>query len=359
MKINKEELLEAMDVALFAVSKNSAIEEMLNFNFTNGQIVTYNGPLLLSVPFDLEGIEFSVPAGKFNKAIMAMPDEFTLEKKNECIELNGKKGKTKTNFGIASYNEHNDIVDIAVKNKRKLKDVEWLCLPEDFISGIKLCMFSVAKNSNLGTLSCLQIKNDRITSSDNNRISSFKMHNTKDNSMFTPLPEFLLPVENCRALIDLFPVFYYVTEDDNLIYFKTEDDIIITIRTVDGKYPDYASIAFMEYENYEDLLLPKEVLAMANNVGIINSDLTDAEQLVTLKMEKNTLTVNTTNVSGWGRQTIELDEEIEGVFETTMRLPSFIEIIKHTSEIRIVQDMKRIVFMSNQFRHVLPTIQNK
>lgn len=351
MKVNKYDFLDALDVSILAVSKISAIEEMLNFNFVRNQIITYNGPALLNVPFELDNLVFSVPAVKFLKAVSVMPDEFTLTQGEVSITLEGEEKKTKTAFGIAQYTEHNDILDVAKKNTHKMKDVEWKDTPDNFLTGIKLCMFSVSKISNLGTLSCLQIKGKYITSSDNARISSFEMNKEMD--------EFLLPIENSKILLTLQPYKYRISPDENTIQFITEDDITITIRTVVGTYPEYKSVAFMKYDNYEDLILPKEVLEMANSVGIINNDMTDAEQMISISMEKNMITVATNSVAGWGRKTIELEEEIEGTFETTMRLPSFVEIVKYTSEIRIVKDLDRIVFMADNFRHVLPTAQKK
>lgn len=357
MRIQKKEFLRALNIATMGVASSSAVNEMLNYNFYKENLLTYNGSLLLSIPMKLNKCEFSVSAKKFLSAVSSMPENFELIESENLIVLKGESKKVKTNFGLAEMSDENITHDLFENIQKGLANSEFKKLPSNFLEGIRLCMFSTAKSSNFGTLACLNIKNDYMLSSDNLRISAF----TLDGEM----PEILLPVENCKTLLKLKPISYVYHEDDNIINFLTESGVVISVRIVKGNYPDYKKIATQEYSEYEDLILPDEFSKMINDVGIVNQEVSETEQYVKLTINKEAIIVETEHASGWAYKELKLDEPLNrdiSDFSTTLLLQSLLEITKTINTLRVITQKEkenRVLFVSDKFRHILPTIQTK
>ncbi len=239
MEITKKEFIDILNIASMGISNSSAVYEMQNYNFYKDHLLVYNGSLFLNIPCPLNGIEFSVPAKKFYSAVAAMPKKFELLKNNNQIELHGKSKKITTNFGLSGLITENITHQLNTKIEKTSHDLKFKELPSNFLEGVRLCMFSAAKSSNFGTLTCLSIKDDLIISSDNLRISAF--------TLTSEMPECLLPVENWKTLLKLNPTSYIYNDLDNMMHFLTEENLMVSIRVVKGHYPDYIFCSLIYY----------------------------------------------------------------------------------------------------------------
>jgi len=362
MEVQRKTILDAIEKISCGLATNGVLPEMMNINYEYGVLVTYNGPIMAMTDLDLGEAAFSVPAAKFINTVKTMPDTFQLLNTETAIEFTAKGKKSKTNFGIAKHEGENIILKSAdslqtyIEEQNDKNDHDesllWDELPLDFETGVKLCMFSAAKTTNLGTLSCLSFNKDCITSSDNMRISAYRMEKEMDT--------FLLPASVCASILQLKPKYYHLQEDGRTLLFTNDENDILCIRTVSGDYPNYSAIAFdTKYEEKEDLILPEEIIDMVKSVGTVNADVQSAEQYITISLKDSVITVETTHQSGWGKQEVELDYDLDLDFCVSTGCPAFLEILKHSAQIKLTKDDNRLVFCSEHYRHVLPLLQAK
>ncbi len=350
MKISKEKLIPVLESIMDGVAQTGHTPEMLNINYINNRLITYNGPMMLSSHFNLGSTSFSVSGVKLYNTIKTMPDTFEMNVLEETIEFHAKGKKSKTNFGITLTGGENIIFSAVKVMDEYLGNVKFDKLPKDFLKGLELCRFSAAKNSNLGTLSCLSIDRDCITSSDNTRISCYKMESSMDS--------FLLPAGQCLPLLKLNPTYYHAHEQDNTIFFKNGKKDLICVRAIHGEYPDYKGIVFdTPFDEKGALLLPDEIVEMVRDVGMVNNDVASVEQYVTLTIQDSAVTVATTHVSGWGERTVELEYSFDIDFSVVMSCPALLEIMKHTAQVQVAEDGTRIIFGAENYRHILPLLQ--
>ena len=352
MLINKDELITALDKVECAIATTGIIPEMRNINYTQNKLVTYNGPMAAITAINLGEHDFSVPAKKFIKTVQTMPDKFNLTAEGTAVEFTAKGKKSKTNFGIVKHTGENAVIRGMQSIFTFLQENDdWNDLPADFVSGIKLCMFSAAKTTNLGTLSCLYFDKEYITSSDNMRISSYKMESAVDS--------FLLPANICSSITRINPTNYLFNDKQYMLMLEGEN-ILLCIRLIDGDFPDYRSIAFDEkYDKEEELILPEELMEMVTAVGGVNADIQAAEQYVTITLKDSTITVETSHASGWGKEEVKLDYELDLDFSVSTGYPALMEILKYSGQIKLTKNNNRLVFGTDNYRHVLPLLQEK
>ncbi len=357
MEVQRKTILDAIEKVSCGLATNGVLPEMMNLNYEYGTLVTYNGPIMAMTTLEMGDDPFSVPAEKFTNTVKTMPETFQMLNTETAIEFTAKGKKSKTNFGIAKHEGENIILKSAdtlqtyIEGEDDDHDI-WKDLPDDFGTGVKLCMFSAAKTTNLGTLSCIYFDKDCITSSDNTRISAYRMEKEMDT--------FLLPAAVCSSILQLKPMYYHLQEDGRTLLFMNEDADVFCVRTISGEYPNYSAIAFdTKYEEKEDLILPEEIIDMVKSVGTVNADIQSAEQYITISLKDSIITVETTHQSGWGKQEVELDYDLDLDFCVSTGCPAFLEILKHSAQIKLTKDDNRLVFCSEHYRHVLPLLQAK
>lgn len=354
MKLNKTEFSDILSFAEKGIARTSAVPEMLNFNFKNNYLSVYNGFLFITIACPLENLSFSVPAKKFIQTINSMSDVFYLEKDNNEIIITTENEKSNTQFGLTEALFTENIIDEISNNiTEELANSNHKKLPNTFLTGINLCMFSAAKSTDLGTLSCLEISGNYITSSDNLRISNFKLSSEMDS--------FLLPVSSCKTILTLKPLYYVLNENTNMVYFMNEKNIILAVRVIKGHYPNYKKIIYQEYKNYTDIELPKNLFNMVNTVSIINQEIDKELQNVMLFIKPNEIEVSAEDDIGWASCLLQLSENLDiedNGFSVVLLTQSLLAILKYTRNVRIITEKNRIMFISDNFRHVLPIIKD-
>ena len=89
MKINKSELLKALNIVKPGLASKDMLEQTTSFAFLNGRVITYNDELSLSCPLKEIEFEGAIQAAELYAFVSKIKkEEIDLEKKeNEIILL--------------------------------------------------------------------------------------------------------------------------------------------------------------------------------------------------------------------------------------------------------------------------------
>jgi DNA polymerase III sliding clamp (beta) subunit (PCNA family) len=333
MKIDRKEFLSILALVKPGLARREIVEQSMHFIFTGEDVYTYNDYICISHPLETD-FKCSIKAEEFYKLLQSMPDESI---KIDCdkdmkIKINGKAARA----GLTALKEgqvDKYIQQLDIKSIKK-----WRRLPDDFIKGAFLCMFSVSKDMTAGALACLSINEDSISSTDNLRISQYAIDGFKGKA--------LLPLQAVVELVKYEVGKYYIA--DSWIHFKTTDDLVFSIRTMKGDFPKIDN--FLQLKGSK-IVLPNEIkealqltkIVVEDSVGII-------DQKTEISIADNNIVCRGDGNIGWVEQDVKC--EYKGKAIKFLINPIFLlEILDKTKEVVVGEG--KALFVADKFRHVM------
>jgi len=282
MKINKNELLEIL-IKLRPVAENKdSIKEQLNyFTFLDDYIFVYNSYLSISYPYK-NNFNCSILADEFFNILKKIEDDKVEIITNENNKIKIKSKEVRANL----INKDNEISPNFINKSDLTKIKSWSKLPEDFLEGLLICLFSIG-NTGEPYLSCLNIKGNNIISSDGNRISRFNMKNKIKSS-------FLLFGESAKEIIKYKPKEYYL--DSSWVYFKTKDNIIICSKLIDDDYPSVSEYFDIKGKK---VILPNNIISAVDIASILAIGDFDIDKRIEIIIEDGEIICRGEKDIGW------------------------------------------------------------
>ena len=334
MKIKREELLKALSLVKPGLAKKEIVEQSTHFVFDGENISTYNDYICISHPFKTD-FKCSIKAEIFYKLLQSMKEEnITIDcGKDLIVKINGKDSRA----GLTAIKEGK--IDEYIKQLDTKNIKKWKALPKDFIQGIYLCMFSVSKDMTTGVLSCLSIKDNKISSSDNLRISQYEMKGSIKNDILIPL----------QSIVELvkYPVTKYCLID-SWVHFKTEDGIVFSTRIMKGEFPSVDS--FFDLKGAK-IKLPKELQSALQSVKIVVEEAIDVvDQKVEIVISKELITCRGDGKTSWKEQDIPCSHKGKEI--KFLVNPLFLaQILNKTASVIIGEG--KALFVSDSFNHIM------
>ncbi|GAH50424.1 unnamed protein product, partial [marine sediment metagenome] len=136
MILKKEALLNALKAVRPALANKAIVESFVRFLFTGKHLITYNGRILISYPFDTGDFSFSIMAEPFYQFISKVKaPKLTMEIKQGNLRIKGRN--VAAEIAVETEAEKPEIKIPTVKNRN------WKDIPEDFVFGVKMCLISV------------------------------------------------------------------------------------------------------------------------------------------------------------------------------------------------------------------------
>jgi DNA polymerase III sliding clamp (beta) subunit (PCNA family) len=211
MELNKNDLVEKLDLLSKCVSTDGMLSILTHFCFNERKILATDGIKAGIIDFDVK-VNGCVDSKIFHKLCTSLPtNELTIIQEDEKLII--ESGKTKSEFSLLSAKDF-------VIDAKDLPDGIGLPITEDFIKGIKNCVVSVEDSEFFTCLSGINIKNigekTFLYSSNRESLCRYELENKLDleNTL-------LIPKEFCDVLIKWFD--YY---KEGSIYFD-EDSITV------------------------------------------------------------------------------------------------------------------------------------
>ena len=339
MKTTKTELLSILNKLKPGLAKKDLVEQMTHYIFDGETIRTYNDHICIQIPFKTN-FKCSVRANSLLKLIDKIKSEdIILKVKDNEFLLTTKKGTQKAGFTLIE--DDSEVQELIDNLESALKENKWKAIPEGFIEGVSLCMFSTSNNESDGTLTCLYAKKNSIVSTDRYRISRFKMKGR--------IKKLFLKSSSAMELIRIPGITKYCIEQ-GWVCFKTDDDLIFSCRIYEGDYPDAESIIDQGIEGVT-VTLPDELQEALDTVSILIDEDDLLRKYVKITLSKGKIICSRQKQRGWITETIKADIDIEEEVSIIIN-PLFLnQILNKVKEVTISKT--KALFKTEDFEHLL------
>lgn len=299
MEVNKAELLAALEKVKPGLANRELIEQATSFAFLGGRVVTYNDEISVSHPVQDLDVTGAVKAETLYSFLSRVKeDTITMEIDDNQVKITAGKSVA----GLVFEQE----VKLPVEEVGEIGT--WHPVPEDLVTGLKMCHPCCTKDMSLGVLTCVYVNGRVMVGSDSYQIIKYQLDQE------VALDPFLLPASSAQVLSK-----YRITEiasGQGWVHFKTEDDTVISSRVFDGDYPDFD--VHFEFDGGE-VEFPKGTTEALERAEVFSkSDLAIQDMpVVTIEITKSRVKISAQDESGWFKETLQVKHTGEPIKFTT------------------------------------------
>lgn len=334
--MKSKELLSVLSKIKPGIAKADTEEQSTHFIFMKDSVVTYNDKICISHDFPI-GTTGSVKADDFFKVVSSIEEEdFEISQKEDSIFIESESTKAELPF----LTETNVIKKIETLNTKTLES-RLKSLPEDFIAGVSLCLFSAQKDDIANSyLHCINIQEDHILSSDNYRISYYELSDKMEDIFLIPLSE---AIELCKFNFNCYSL------DESWIHFTNEDGIIFSARRASveykGNYEGHFEVKGVEIE------LPSDLKKSVDLLGSICATDFELDKEIQIKIDKKKMILKVQKEKGWIEKSVTLEKPVKKKVNFNIH-PTFFSQILTKSTTMTVGD-NTALFTRENFKHVV------
>ncbi len=338
VEITKEFLLSELSKVKPGIAKKAIVEQTSHFMFLDKVLASFSDQIAVILPFDT-GMTFSVKADEFFKIISGIEeDDLTLSLEEEKITIE----TANTRAGMSTIVDDKSKVENEVALlQEEMKEGKWNKLPDDFLKGIELCVFSAAGDLSMGVLACISVDGKDIISTDSIRASWYTM-----NKSVTP---FLIPARDAEQLLD-YTDLSKICVTDNWIHFQNDDGLSFSVKRIIGKYRDVRKVFDVKGEVIN---LPGNLRNVLKSIEFIAEGDTTINKIIQVKIEKGKIICKAQKEVGWIEK--KLDYAYKGKPISFYINPIFLNQILEKST-KMIFGKDRVLFETDNFRHfyILP-----
>jgi len=332
MKINRQQLTDALAKVKPGLANNEMIEQSTHFIFDDKIIRTFSGEMAITHQFET-GLVGAVPAKEFYSLFTKIPDE----------QIDATQDGTKFIFkGKGRRVSFNIDPDIRITNIEAAgpKSKVWMKLPENFCESIKYCSFSVSRNMTEPEMTCVAIDDHEAFSCDRVRATKIVMETNVDEP-------FLIPGAVAQILNNYNPHLYYL--DENWLHFINKEKTTFSCNRMDREYPFEAIRGVFEFDG-KKIQLPSGLKEVLDRSKILVSNELD-EKETSITFAKGKVVCEASGIFG------EIMEETESDYKgndlkITIHPELLMEILQRISTAIIGED--KVLFKDDEgFEHVI------
>jgi hypothetical protein len=341
------ELVNALKAIMPGIDRQEIMTGTDSVVFENDWIRSFNEEVSVAYPFESK-LLCAVRAEELYKVLNKMTDDeikLTLAEDETHLIAEGKKTKLKMR-ALEETERIRRRMNVLGLDKLSPEDV-----PKDLMEGIELCSYSASKDSTLGVMNSVAVKEDMIAATDNYRIATYLMEEKIENDFILPLPLVINLLKFVETIEQL-----QVTS--SWIHFVTDKDTIISSRRYAGDFPwaRVRQVAFGLFEGEkETYTLPEGLEESLGRAEILSSsEQADYVEYVTLSQEKDTLLIR-------GKRSVgEIEENIpwgKAQMPSNIRLlisPDFLrKILPITRDFSLDSQNKIALFHTEKFNNFM------
>lgn len=280
MKINKQELLEALAIVKPGLSNKEIIEQSTSFAFMGGKVITYNDDISISHPVTALELEGAIKAEELYQLLNKIKgDEIDIEINETEVQIKSVKVKA----GLTLQAE----VKLPLEELGTVSG--WKYLPSNFIKHIKFAVTCCSNDMSRPILTCINItKEGLVQASDSYRLITATLNKEM------PCKNFLLPASAALQVIKLEPT--HIILGNGWVHFKTPKETILSCRIFEESYPDIK--AFLKHKG-EEVTFPVNFANLLERAAIFakREHFLDEEVIVTIA--ENKIKVKGQSDTGW------------------------------------------------------------
>lgn len=286
-KINRENLLNDLNMVKAGLSPREYIEQSSCFVFEDGWVMTFNDEVACQLEVDLDVVG-AVQATNLLAILEKIPDEdLTVEENNNNeLEFQGK-GKR---FGLTKEAEIHLPIDKVERPK------EWKKLPKEFTEAIGLVQHCVSTDESKFVLTCVHIAPDYIEACDNLQAMRCRLK--------TGLQDSVLVRGKSLAHITTLGM-DEVSVTKSWLHFRNQAGLIFSCRLYNEPYHSLDPI--LKFKG-SDIVIPKGVADASERAAVFASD-KSGDPLVTVNLSGERILITGKGISGWYKEVRRVDYE--------------------------------------------------
>jgi len=275
MKVNRQDLLNQLEMVSPGLSKRDIIEQSSCFVFKDKHIITYNDEIACSHPTDLN-IEGAVVSNELLQLLRKL--------QHEELDFRTKDGK----LLVLRKNGRSHIrmeEEILLPYESVDRPKKWKKLPEDFLEAIKIVKACASTDQSQFALTCLLFKPDAIDACDRFQACRYKMD--------LPIKKnFLIRRESIGHLTTM--SIAYISETKDWIHFKNDSGLIISCRRYNNVEDFFPIDKIVEIKG-KKLVMPKGLKEAVETTDIFTED---NDSRVTIKLKPNRISLKGIGING-------------------------------------------------------------
>lgn len=330
MKVNREELLKALESVVPGLSAKEIIEQSSSFIFKDGKVHTYNDEIACSrkVPVKFEG---AIPATPFISIIRKLKEDELDVTTNDAetqvlIKANSKRS------GI--HMDQEILLPIEAVDRPSI----WKSLPENFADAIAIVQPCAGNNEAEFAMTCVHITAKWIEACDNHQVSRFKMKTPIDNPI-------LIRKDSLKHIISLDMIEF--SETKHWIHFRNSDGLVLSCRHWMDDYPSDAISKVLKVDG-TPLTLPKGLRDTIEKAVIFSSENVDDENVI-VNLKRGKFKVTGKGTSGWFTE-IKKSKYDGPSLQFTIPPKLLIELVQQHNECEVSPD--RLKVKGGKFEYV-------
>jgi len=343
--MHRDNLVKAMKAVIPGVARKDIVEVFTCICFVQDKIMSTNGQVYIRYQLDEDsGLTLSVPG----KPIYSILNSLGCE----SVEL----AETKKGLKITATNLKGKLVTPEVQADKSIdklvqepEDSEWIDFPKDLLGALKLCKFSCSRDQTEGVLTCVNVNDDVVRSTDKFRISQYKLTESTNQKMSLPVP-LIAELEKYAGDIEEWCI------KGNQVFFRIFGGrLVVGGPFLTGEYPDVSS--FFTINPQIEIDLPEEISDVLLRQKLLLDDILDLDQETKITVTGEGIILSSCSKSvGEIEEIIETCVPEEGHGHTFFINPLFmIEILQLCKKMGYDDTNKIVSFCSNGFQHVLKT----
>ena len=309
-------------------------------------IITYNDHIAIFIPFETE-FKTSVRFEDLWKVIhetLNGESVVNVDMDNNQLLLSSDNIKV----GLATVEEDqlgSTIQDIKATIPSEENGLEWLNIPEDLITGIELCSYAASSNMMEKTLTCVQVKGNKVTASDNLRVSRYDIENEEfENHNLN----FLIQAQDARELAKFPFDGIYIT--DSWCHFVTEDLTVFSSRLVSGDYLNFDKFFDKVKDGTVEVVFKDDLKSRIESMIFMADGETKLDKVINIELHDGKMICEANKKNGWIKEIIDVD--YKGEKKLISINPIFLsQVLSHTTTIYIGDT--RSYLESGNFKHIL------
>jgi len=342
MEVSRTELLNVLTKIRPGIAKKEFLEQSTHFILNNHEIVSYNDEISIAHPFDI-GVICTVDDVMLYKLISKM-EEDTVEINLDKNTLKVVCGDINSEIPVITESPIFRYIDKLVAEQ---DDGDWKKLPDDFIEGIGLCLFSASTDKTLGTLTCVWIEGEDILSFDKYRASWYKM----SASVGT---KFYIEATYLQGLMDFEqPSDYCLSK--SWAHFQMGNGVIYSARLTMPAELLPVKQKIQEFQSETYVSLPYALLSAIEAAAITQQGEEAIRQKVTIEIGEDVIRCIGKSERGRIGKEIHLDESLEvPPFSISASPQSLCQILNKATDLYVGDN--KALFRSKgreNFRHML------
>lgn len=330
MKIDKAELLTALEVVKPGLANKEIIEQSTSFAFMGDRVVTYNDEISISHPVKGLNITGAIRAQEFYQLLnKSKKAEIELVVTDNEIQISA--GKERAGITLAQ--------EIKLPLDEFTLPDKWHSVDPELLTAIKFCAFSCSKDMSKPVLTCVHVRKDGIIEGcDNSRITRYKIKPLAVKTL-------LIPVSSAMHLTNL--NITEIAEGAGWVHLKTTEGTVFSCRVFADSYPD--TNKFFDVEGIE-MKLPKNLKDILDKAGIFAKRDFSSDQLTTITLADNKMKLRTESDAGW----FEAEANIRYTHEQASFSvnPAFLKEICEKTQACILGD-RVLKFEGDNWQHIV------